>query len=610
MSLPAPNTSATTQNIELGDQRFLNLWTVRSRYQRGTICSVAITPGETWLVSSSYDSNLLFIEFKTGQLTGVLDLESRFQATALLWASESLLYMGCSNSVLFVLNYYPGTKHPITMRPILEPFNLPIKALALDPIRNFLAVGCGGDTYVFSRPLYGDLEAWEPVDHIPAPIEGHEGLVTSLEFRGNSTQGLLFIGHAKAGFCIWRGPHDYQRTPYEADGNVCTIGSAAFSSDGRFVAIVTLEHSIILYPMNEHGPVIRERHVVELNDEPNHFRPIVPIALGANNLVMRGTASGQVPIIDLSTNGDLAPIRNDPQEIIRTLTTRGDKLVVGMSDANGTMSKIKCFLDRASSQTAPIRVQHDADQPLFTVAIGDLEDLAGSYRTIDGLKFRKVDRMLKALALQLSTSVVNRLRSRRVWVTILSAWLFTLMLVVDPPALPGHTVNPIFDYSRAPEPVWSRPGTDMELVYAAPLYNHGDGFIVQEDEADGKGNKFATFTTPGYGSRFPAGMENGQPKTSDQSTLKQAIYPSLGSLFAYCGRFVIWRLSCWGSWFLVCGTILIGYTFTGIFYVLCIVPFLIKHAISHLPHLMVVALCEVLQAFGDIPICPKPNQQQ
>jgi hypothetical protein len=87
------------------------------------------------------------------------------------------------------------------MRPILMPFGLPIKALALDPIHNYLAVGCGGDAFIFSRPLYGGIESWEFLDQVSAPSEGHEALVTSLGFYAQSKpQSQLFIGHAKAGY--------------------------------------------------------------------------------------------------------------------------------------------------------------------------------------------------------------------------------------------------------------------------------------------------------------------------------------------------------------------------------------------------------------------------
>ncbi|KAG9097577.1 hypothetical protein FRC06_007403, partial [Ceratobasidium sp. 370] len=568
-------TDAHAPSDTLSNPRFEHLWTVRSRFQRGTLCAAAVSLGERWLASASYDSNVLFIDFKTGQLTGVLDLESRFHVISLEWISDTLLYAGCSNGVLFEVNYHPASKQPITMRPILRPFELPIKALALDPLRNFLAIGCGGDTYVFSRPLYGDSEAWEFIDHISAPCEGADGLVTALDFYGSSMQQCkLFIGHANAGFCTWRGPNDYQRSPYEEYGNVCSIGSAALSRDGRFIAIVTLDHSIVIYPMAEDGPMLQNRHVLQ-NKEKSGFRPIVPIALGPDNLVLRGSAAGTVPIIDLQ-HGDLAPIRNDPHKVIRTLTTCGDKVIVGLSDKNGKSSKIRCYLDLTASSTPPPRLQQDPDQPLFTVAIGDLEDQAGSYRTIDGLQFRALDRLCKSLAMQLSTWLAKLLRSRRVWHTIVFFWLFTMMLVVDPPALPGHTTS-IIQASQPPDGPWSH-STEL-AVHTSGAYVHGEGFMMRNGEAGAYG---AGFATGAHGGQFATGTHG------KQSGNKQTKYPALSALFSYCGLFIVWRLTCWGSWFFMCITIMVGYTFKGLVFAVCVVPYIIKHAAAHLPDLMVV----------------------
>ncbi|KAG8708236.1 hypothetical protein FRC08_000046 [Ceratobasidium sp. 394] len=364
----APPSSAPTPtpyNVpETENQRFRPLWTVRSRFQKGMLCSIGVSTGGVWLASTSLDSNLIFVDFKTGQLIGVLDFESRFHVTAILWCSDSLLYVGCSTGALFAINYNPTNKSPISMHPLpLKSFNAPISALALDPVRNFLAVGSGGDTSVFSRPASGANDAWDLLDHIPAPAEGRVGLVTALGFLGSSLNSRqLFIGHAKAGFCMWYAPHNYQRTPYSADGSVCTIGSAAFSADGRFIAIATLDHSIVIYPMSQHGPVVRQRQLLQ-NNEQAGYRPIIPIAL-ANNLILKGSTSGRVPIVDLNS-GPLAPIESSPQEVIRALTTDSDKVVVGSSNAAGGASQIKCYLDRTSSLSIYVQSQLNDDQPVF-----------------------------------------------------------------------------------------------------------------------------------------------------------------------------------------------------------------------------------------------------
>ncbi|KAG8712252.1 hypothetical protein FRC08_014824 [Ceratobasidium sp. 394] len=274
-------------------QRFQALWTVRSRFQQGTLCSVAVSTGGIWLASASLDCNLLFIDFRTGQLIGVLKFENQFYASSLLWNSDSSIYIGGSNGVLYEVDYVPVSKAPITLRTLpLKTLNAPICALAVDPLRNLLAVGYGGETSIFSRPIPGSGDSWDLLDHIPAPCEGPHGLVTSLGFIGTSLkERQLFIGHAKAGFCMWHAARDYQRTPYDADGTVCSIGSAAFSADGKFIAIATLDHSLVIYPMSQNGPAIHQRQVLP-NQEQSGYRPIIPIALAANNIVLRGSTSG------------------------------------------------------------------------------------------------------------------------------------------------------------------------------------------------------------------------------------------------------------------------------------------------------------------------------
>ncbi|KDN37576.1 hypothetical protein RSAG8_10093, partial [Rhizoctonia solani AG-8 WAC10335] len=364
------------------------------------------------------DSNLIFVDFRSGQLVGVVDLESRFHVTSILWVSDSLLYIGCSTGVLFAVNYSPGAEFPIEMRPVVTPFTSPITALALDPMRGFLGVGCAGDAFVFSRPKFEDINSWELVDHIPTPSNNLQGLVTSLIFYTTPTgESQLFIGYAKEGFCIWRGPHNHQPTPqiYNADKGICSIGSAVLSADGRFIAVVTLDHAIVLYPLTINGPAIYERQVIQTQESGPFF--IVPIALTANNLVLRGTASGTVPVVDLQ-NGPVAPIINDPTEVVRALATYADKVVVGVSAPTGMGSQIKCYRDLAVSMSTQVsRLPKEANRPVFEVAIRQLEERSGSFRTLDA-------------------NFATILQNRRIWTWMGLIWALVTILVIDPPELP------------------------------------------------------------------------------------------------------------------------------------------------------------------------------
>lgn len=91
------------------------------------------------------------------------------------------------------------------MRTLLKPMAKPIRALSFDPFRNLIAVGCGGDVFIYSQSSAGEGDWWECVEHLRAPRIDHHGLVTALCFFGSShVQRHLFVGHAMAGF--WYAP--------------------------------------------------------------------------------------------------------------------------------------------------------------------------------------------------------------------------------------------------------------------------------------------------------------------------------------------------------------------------------------------------------------------
>ncbi|KAG9094068.1 hypothetical protein FRC06_011183 [Ceratobasidium sp. 370] len=161
----------------------------------------------------------------------------------------------------------------------------------------------------------------------------------------------LFIGHAKAGFCVWRSPRDFERIPYDMDKTTFLLsysGSAAFSPDGGFIAIATLDHSVVVYPLSQNGPLIHQQQVIQ-NKEHGGSQPIIPVALVSNNLVLRGSTSGKIPIINLQSS-PLAPIENGSQEVIRVLAPYGDKVVVGLSDTHRPTIKLSWITTSLSSK--------------------------------------------------------------------------------------------------------------------------------------------------------------------------------------------------------------------------------------------------------------------
>ncbi|KEP48006.1 putative transmembrane protein, partial [Rhizoctonia solani 123E] len=322
-----------------------DLWGITG-HQTGLVTCTEISPSGTWLANASQDSTLLFVDFKAGLPIAILDLESHFDITALVWRSDSILVLGCSNGSIYQLTFDVTMKRPAAMRTLLRPFSSPIRVLAFDTISDSLAIACGGEVWIFLRTLRGQTESWDCVDQIAAPTTEAAGLVTALSFfRAESGRSHLFIGHAMAGWCIWNAPRSYHRTPYVGNGQACTIAAAAVALDGLFVAISTLESSIVIYEIKDNTLVLDSKRE-GIYQEASSYRPITPIAVAPNGLVMKGTIAGNIPMLD-SSAGLLFSLHHGNNQAIRTLKTYGDYLVVGSSDGQSgahPASSLKCYV--------------------------------------------------------------------------------------------------------------------------------------------------------------------------------------------------------------------------------------------------------------------------
>ncbi|KAG9089266.1 hypothetical protein FRC07_012371, partial [Ceratobasidium sp. 392] len=281
-----------------------------------------------------------------------------------------------------------------------------------------------------------ETSAWRLIDHVSSPASGRHTLITTLKFWRDTFEGYwLFIGHAKAGFCLWYGPGKYRRVPY-GDGLASSIGSATVSNDRKFIAVVTLDHSVVLYPLHRSGPVIDRQQTIP-NQEQAGYRPIVPIALVSDKLVLRGSTSGDVPIFDIR-GGPLAPIRNDSLQVVRALATYDDLVIVGLSHTTGTASEIKCYSNQPSSilSSAPWIRLDNTDGPLFRAAIDDLEGpTSAPGRLIRNFGNGIISRL--RLFVKPFFWLFAVVRCRQTWILMSLIWAFSMLLVIDPPSLPS-----------------------------------------------------------------------------------------------------------------------------------------------------------------------------
>ncbi|KAG9097332.1 hypothetical protein FS749_006574, partial [Ceratobasidium sp. UAMH 11750] len=313
-----------------------------------------------------------------------------------------------------------------------------IRALAFDPLRHILAVGCGAEVYIYSQSIVSGSEEWNCVERIPGPVwEGNQGIVTALCFFDQSPDNCcLFVRHTMAGVCIWKSPGIYERTPKAV--NVSSIGSATIASDERFITISSLDQSIVTYALGPSGPVLHEQQEFPFHEQTD-YSPIVPIALTSNNLIFKGTASGDIPILD-STNGPMAPIHLGAKRIVRTLTTHGDKVVVGSSDAGGFQqgSHIECY------STGLAGTRHEWARPgyafpQFALSLGDI------------------------LALEKDT-VADKLR---VYVGLVWIWVLAIVLTVDPPFTPAPVDTTRWS-SKPKSRNFGSTGTEVSFGYQQP----------------------------------------------------------------------------------------------------------------------------------------------
>ncbi|KAG9092721.1 hypothetical protein FS749_015489 [Ceratobasidium sp. UAMH 11750] len=420
-----------------------------------------------------------------------------------------------------------------------------------------LALGYGGKTSIISRPPSGCEGEWKILDTIPEPCEGPHGTVTVLGFVGDSlTNHRLIVGHAKAGFCTWTAPGEYHSTPYDAQGLVCSIGSAAFSTDGRFLAIATLDHSLVIYPMSQKGgPVVHQRQVLPTHEQAAH-RPIIPIALAANNLVLKGSTTGKVPIIDLQS-GPLAPIEHGSQEMVRSLAAYGDKVVVGLSDSTSQDSQIKCYLDRTSSLANYARLQKNSDDPLFEVGIPELEKRNNLLTRIAHSKLAKSVCRLHAKWLKKAVQWLELMYRRDTWIILGVAWMFLVILVVDPPSIPGPK---LFE-------------------------------IIADRQSKTTSTQVSTHRAYGY-----QGSDNATPSNNTQ-------YPNLFSLVMFCVMYVAWRFFLWGGFVVSLAFLLVGIAVGSLIRFVALLPHGIHFFMTDIPSLLSAIICDAVPA---IAICPKP----
>ncbi|KAG9092498.1 hypothetical protein FRC06_011903 [Ceratobasidium sp. 370] len=530
-------------------QQFRNLWTVSS-LQKSLLTSVTVSPNGLWLMSASLDKDMVFVDFRSGTVVGTVDLSSgHFHVTSGVWRTDGRLYIGTSDGQAFQLNFDPTTSRPVSMSRLLQlPNNqkASIRALAFDSARQIIAMGRGAEVHIYSQSMAFGSGEWNCIERISGPCEGNQGIVTALCFFGQlPTERCLFVGYAMAGFCLWKSPGNFERTPMGR--SVSSIGSATISSDEQFIAISSLEQSIVTYPLGPGGPVLQEQREFPFR-ERTEYSPIVPIALTTGNLIFKGTASGDVPVLD-SMNGPMTPIHLGTKRIVRTLTTHDDKVVVGSSDAAESRegSRVECY-STGLAVTHPGWSHPTYTPPYFKLTLNDI--LLLEQRTVaEKIQaylggFDKFWDTLRGVWRVLGPWLVRRAIIK----TLFFVWVLAIVLTVDPPYVLNATGS-------------ARPGPKPAT----------------------RGNSVAVFAAP-----------NTTPRPTN---------PGLLYLLGYLLSFILARFTLWGMWFLICISALLAAAFKWLILGLCLIPQGMLFVSTEIPAFISAAICDTLQELGLGGVC-------
>ncbi|KAG8711323.1 hypothetical protein FRC09_020657 [Ceratobasidium sp. 395] len=329
---------------------FIDCWTT-SGHQKSHISALERSPSGTWLLSASEDATVLFLDFRSGWVVTKLTLDGprgRFEVLCAVWCSETIIITGGSNGLIYILEFQPqNDSNPISLRSILSPMPDQIKCLAVDASQTYLAVAYGTQVAIYQRAAGTGFDSWSFLDRIAKPYDGEEALVHAILFFGQTPCSLL-VGYSGAGMTIWRSPqrfvyYDANRVP-----NICRIGDFALSGTESFIAMTTLDQSAVTYPMTYDGPSLEEINIYDYPDKSRES-PALPIAITSSNLILSGTAVGDVSV--LYPNGALAfSLHQGKNHVIRAITTYGDFIAVASSGPSGIL--IKCYMTQTRGDGA------------------------------------------------------------------------------------------------------------------------------------------------------------------------------------------------------------------------------------------------------------------
>lgn len=98
--------SAGFDRLARNTPSFVDCWTIAG-HQKLHIACLSTSPSGKWLLSSSEDCTVHFIEFQSGWVVAELHLDYQFSVLCCAWCSDSIVIAGGSNGLLYVLEFQP-----------------------------------------------------------------------------------------------------------------------------------------------------------------------------------------------------------------------------------------------------------------------------------------------------------------------------------------------------------------------------------------------------------------------------------------------------------------------------------------------------------------------
>ncbi|CAE6472981.1 unnamed protein product [Rhizoctonia solani] len=520
----------TTYGVHSLDFPFRGVWTILDR-QKDWLTSTAISPSD----------------YKAGVLVGILDFESKFYPTTAIWRSDTILVFGCSNGVVYHLDFEHKSRRPVSVHALVKPLKSPVRAIAFDTFRDMLGIACGGEVWIYVRTIGTGTETWDCVDYIPAPCGGAAGLVTALCFFGTTlSRRHLFIGHAKAGWTIWFAPRSYHRTPFtdSEDGDVCTIGSATIPFSEQFIAIATLDNAFVTYSLKEGGPVVDTQFKVK-SREATGYCAVLLIVSTSSDLVLKGTVAGDIEVLDLKTHST-ASLHHAHNHIIRTLNAYGDKVVVGSSDLTENSSGcLRCYTISTAAEPQDWRRIDEPQGPIFEITLNSILPFSERGILCDPLGM-----------LSIGHTVSFKLRWKRSLVFLLvGLGVLLLALALDPPSRVSSVSTRDVQILRTPN---SRSATPSRNPTLSTLIRWCAGYISSQV------SEWVTW--------------------SIQFAVWMAKLVSYGGLMAVKNLF---------------------FALTSFTRVVFLIPRFLKGALGEVPDILANFICDILRIYGFDDVCPE-----